>query len=445
VGRGFLPLSGSDARGLLIAREPVTLGGDVGVSGDALDFDDRRTFPAGQAGAVHVALVAEPVAPGAASGADAAPGGGGAGAPATGRRSPLGLVLEAAQEAGRVALTRLEPARLTTESLGGLDVVVLDDVAGLSERGLQAVIDFARGGGGVAVVLGPRTDPAFVNGRLFAALGGARVTGAQPRHAERGGWALRRAAVGHPALAGFPEAAGDALSQAQFQAAWAVDPGPEGRVLARFASDLPALVERDRLLVFTSDASGAWSDFPFSGAFVPFWTQALTVLAQGNTPDLVPGQRLDLPAPPAEAHAVWTLRTPSGREIALEARLTGGTVRLLSPPLEEIGLYRLAASGRVVRAVAVNPDLAESDLARLSSGEARSRWRSLAAQIVPPTVAARQLVREGRYGRELWREFLLLALLLLVCETVLSRLWGSRAARAATEESAGPGRRTAGA
>ncbi len=57
-------------------------------------------------------------------------------------------------------------------------------------------------------------------------------------------------------------------------------------MLARFANDLPAIVEHERVLILTSDVSGEWSDFLFSGAFLPFWHQALTNLAQGNTPEL---------------------------------------------------------------------------------------------------------------------------------------------------------------
>jgi hypothetical protein len=429
VGRGFLPLAAGAAHGLVIARAPVTLGGDVTVGGDALALDDRRAFAAGQGGAVRVGLVTGEAAAGGAGSAGAATAAGGATGGAAGplKRNPLAVLLETGQEAGRFAPSRIEPGRVSTAALAGLDVVVLDDVASLGEGALQAVVDFARGGGGLAVVLGPGTDPVFANTRLFAALGGARLSGAAPRRAERGGWTLRRAAVGHPALAGFPEAAGDALSQAQFQTAWAVDPGPRGRVLARFAPDLPALVESDRVLIFTSDVGAAWSDFPFSGAFVPFWSQALAALAQGNAPALTPGQRLDLPAPPAEARADWTLRAPSGQEVPLEARLSGGATRLSSPPLEEAGLYLLEAAGRVVRAVPVNLDLAESDLARLTAAEARARWRALDAHVAGPSLPARQMVREGRYGRELWREFLALALLLLVLETALSRWWGSRA------------------
>ena len=404
AGRGFVPLAGTEGSALVIARQPIDLAGEAVLGEDALAFDDHRVFAAGQSGATRLAYVSGEA------------------------NDPLALALQAGEESGRVSLSKLAPEAVTTASLAGKDAIVLDDVGALGEGSLQAVVDFARAGGGVLLVLGTHTDPSFVNGRLFEALGGMQIQGREPAKAERGAWALRRAAVGHPALAGFPDAVGEAISQAKFTSAWRVDPGSEGRVLASFAPDLPALIERERVLVFTSDATGAWSDFPFSGSFLPFWLQSLAALAQGNSPDLVPGERLDLPAPPGGAAAVWTLRSPKGEEIPLQARLASGSTRLLSPPLEDAGLYLVMGSGRPLRAVAVNPDLRESDLARLSPAEVQARWRALHARVVPLSADAARAVREGRYGREMWREFLLLALLLLAAETILGRVWGSRSA-----------------
>jgi hypothetical protein len=400
VGRGFLPAR-SRGGGLVILREKVELGGHAELAGDALPADDRRAFVAGQAGAVRTGLVSE------------------------GRA--LSLVLDTGAEAGGIVLRRFEPSQVAPGGLAGVDVLVLDDIKTLSEGSLQAVVDFVRAGGGLALVLGPNTDPAYLNGRLFPALGDLRIEGDAPRRAQGGGWSMRRAAVGHPAFAGFTPGVGEALSQAEFVAAWDLDPGSEGRVLARFANDLPAVVELERCLIFTSDVGGEWSDFLLSGTFLPFWLQALTNLAHGQATELAYGERLDVPVPAGEGQAVWSLRTPSGRELPVQVRLAGGAPRLLSPPLDELGLFTLVASGRVVRAVAVTPILAESDLARLTQEEIAGRWEELTPRLVAAGTPAEKVVREGRYGRELWREFLLLALLFLFGEMVLARMWGARA------------------
>jgi hypothetical protein len=400
VGRGFLPAR-SRGGGLVILRERVEVGGRVELASDALPEDDRRAFVAGQAGAVRAGLVSQ------------------------GRA--LSLVLETGADAGGFVLRRFEPTQIAPGSLAGVDVLILDDIKSLSEGSLQAVVDFVRAGGGLALILGPQSDPAFLNGRLFPALGDLRIEGSAPQRSQGGGWSMRRAAVGHPAFAGFTPGTGEALSQAEFRGAWQLDPGAEGRVLARFTADLPAVIERERVLIFTSDVEGEWSDFMLSGTFLPFWLQALGNLAHGQAAELTFGERLDVPVPAGEGQAVWSLRTPRDRELPVQVRLAGGAPRLLSPPLEELGLYLLVASGRVVRAVAVTPELTESDLTRLTQLETEGRWEELTPRVVAIGIPADRVVREGRYGRELWREFLVLALIFLLGEMTLARLWGARA------------------
>jgi len=403
AGRGFLS---EESGGLLILREKLGFGGRVEIGDDALLEDNRRAFPGGTAGAVRVGIVSN------------------------GRALPL--VLETGASAGSHELRRLELTRLSTRDLAGLDVLVLDDPPALSEPALAAVVDFARAGGGVVLVLGPATSPSFLNQRLLPALGDWRVAAEVPVEASGTGWTLRRAAVGHPVLSGFAPGGNEVLSQAVFRSAWRIDPGTEARVLARFGPELPALLERENVLLFASDADGAWSDFLVSGTFLPFWLQAMQHLATGNSADLSPGDRLDVPVPPGQGEAAWTLRAPSGQEHPLTAQLAAGLPRLLSPPLEELGLYLLLANGRPVRGVAVTPRAVESDLARYTGAEVERRWADLGAKLIPFSLDVAPAIREARYGRELWREMLLAALLVLITESVLARVWGAR--RRADEE-----------
>ena len=100
----------------------------------------------------------------------------------------------------------------------------------------------------------------------------------------------------------------------------------------------------------------------------------------------------------------------------------GGASRLESAPLERPGLYRVLLAGALRNTFAVNPDVRESDL------DARSRARHdrrvpgrPRADPAPRREPARR-VREARYGRELWTWFVVLALLLLVIETIVARV-----------------------
>ncbi len=300
---------------------------------------------------------------------------------------------------------------------------MLNDVAELGENALAAVVDHARGGGGVAIVLGPRARATFYGARLFPALGGLRL-GDAPRSAGSGQWTLRLAAPGHPAFEGF---AGDARAirsrRPRSARRWPLSPGPSTRVLARFAPDLPAIVEDGRLVVFASDVEGAWNDFPTRGAFLPLWIQSLTALAQGAaSDDLRPGQRFSVAVPVGAQAADLRFTDPAGRPIPLEQSLAEGRRRLVSPPLTQVGLHRLAAAGRPLRDVAVNLDPRESDLARLSPAEARARWSAYKPIVLEGDADLARRIREGRFGRELAGLLLLLAFLCLVAESAVGRL-----------------------
>jgi hypothetical protein len=115
-------------------------------------------------------------------------------------------------------------------------------------------------------------------------------------------------------------------------------------------------------------------------------------------------------------------QTSHGRPVALSQTLADGARRLVSPPLTELGLYRLAAGGRPLRAAAVNLDSRESDLLRLTPAEAKRRFAAYRPVVLEGAMDLTRRIREGRYGREIGALLLALALACLVLETLIARL-----------------------
>jgi hypothetical protein len=407
LGRAFVTLGTGEGTALVPLADAPASGGEAFLPDDALDADNHRWFAGGPTGRTQIGLIDG----------------------ATQAGSPLSLALAAGQDAGQVSYRRLEAFSLSPGALSGLDAVVLNDVPELPEAALSALVDYAKGGGSVAVTLGARARPEFYGGRLFPALtgegakAGAGLGLGAVRDAGGGQWTLRLAAPGHPAFDGFAARAGEPLTQAAFHRAWTLRPGPTTRVLARFATDLPALVEDGRLLVFASDADGAWNDFPTRGAFLPLWLQALRSLSRGSaSEDLKPGDSFAAPVPASERAPDLRLTDPRGRNVPLSQSIAEGARRLVSPPLTEVGLYRLSAGARPLRQVAVNLDTRESDLARLSPADAKKRWAAYQPVVLEGAVDLARRIREGRYGREVGMLLLALALACLVAETLIARL-----------------------
>jgi hypothetical protein len=394
LARGFLglPARGATATLLPLARIPDE-GGVVTIPDDPLPLDDRRVFAAGRSGTLRVVLRED------------------------GPPSTLRLALEAGAPASGLAVETVAAAALPAR-LAGADVLVLNDLERLGTMEIQAVLDFQRSGGGVLVVLGARADAAFWNGSLLREAGLGTLGGTE-QAAPEAAWRLVRSLAGHAALAGFPARPGEPLTTARFRAIRAFAAAPGARTLLEFDRAHPALVEGARVLAFAAGLDPQASDFPVSGAFLPLLHQAVKVLGRGTaTASLMPGERYSAPA----ATGLWRIEDEQGREVPAGLVAAAGATRLVSAPLERPGLYRVVQGATVRSTFAVNPDPRESDLATLPEAALLRAFPAGRAQVFQPGAGLARLVREARFGRELWSWFMGLALLLLVAESVIGRL-----------------------
>jgi hypothetical protein len=203
---------------------------------------------------------------------------------------------------------------------------------------------------------------------------------------------------------------------------------PEARVLARFDSGDPAIVEvtvgAGRVLILGSGWHPADSQLALSSKFVPLLYAALE-LGGGRPPEATPalvGASVRLPVEGLAPGAALTLTQPDGTTTNLPA----GTVTY--DATRAPGIYELAA-GTERRRFAVNLDPAESRTSPLPADE-------LERLGVPGVQAAAEPVREAqRQARlqnaelesrqKLWRWLLVAALVILLLETWLAG-WTAR-------------------
>jgi len=397
LGSGFvsLPAKGTASTLLPISRLPGA-GGEALLPEDALSMDNRRVFAAGRAGMLRVLLRED-------------------GAP-----SPLRLALEAGGAASGFDVRAVDAAALAAQAADA-DVVVLGDIARPGPAELQAVLDYWRGGGALLLAPGQRADAVAWNELLLREIGAGELGAAETAPAGAS-WRLVRRAAGHPVLEGFPARAGEPLSSARFSVVRAWRSG-SARVLLEYDRSRPALIEAPHALVLNATLDLAASDFAVSGAFLPLIHQCVRVLGRGTAAaSLAPGDVWRAPAETGE----WRVVDESGRDLSLApsgGKGAKGATRLATAPLERPGLYRVLLDGQLRGSFAVNPDPRESDLTPIPESELVAGFPAGRATVLRPGEDLARRVRQARFGRELWAEFALLALALLIAESVIGR-WG---------------------
>lgn len=179
---------------------------------------------------------------------------------------------------------------------------------------------------------------------------------------------------------------------------------------------------RGRALFLNSSPDPDWSTLYRTGIFSPLMTGSAAYLAgtggAGMDYTLTVGK-------PAEI----ILRNSDQLQYdlvkdALSTRLTAvpvtGGQLVKFPALESTGEYLLKQEGRTVKAIVVNIPEEESEVQAVANEE---MFALLGGQIseLSRLQSIESTIREGRYGRELWKLFLYLALGLLVTEMLIAR------------------------
>lgn len=341
----------------------------------------------------------------------------------TGRSDPepVSLALNPGGEVDtRIDVTALDWGAAPTRPPDADLLVVADSPPGAAlVAGLPA---FVRGGGGLLLFTGPEAQ---VEAAVLEALLGAPVRlggvvaapGDEPL-------VLAQFDTFRPPLEAFAHPRAGNLLDLRFTHRRALEGAEAARVLARFSDGAPAVVgtlDPDRRVILVNTTpDDRWTNAPYEPVFVPLMHR-LCYEVVGPPPrvwqDGFVGEPLyaDLPE---GARGAARVRAPDG-EIATVPPADGRWA--FTPPLPGVYEATWDENGGEARALfAANVPPAESDLARIAPAELKRRLGDPRAEVVPTAELAAWFEDAAPTRAHLTAPLLLLALLVLVAETLLS-------------------------
>lgn len=325
---------------------------------------------------------------------------------------------------------------LLSANLSRYDVVVLLGAQALSDAFLQRLTAWVRDGGSVLLFPDANGNVDSWSNTLLPRLGlpaGGGMTGAPGETASF--VSFGNIDFDHPLFRGMFEPQADGV-QPEVESprifAGVRLRGSENvrQVISTRSGDaflLDARVEKGRVLAFSVSPDLRWSDFPFKGLFLPLLNRAMFYLAarEDNAIQLLVGASTEVTV--SEAVSGDELFELRGDDDAVERivpkALPSGLVFPVTSPARP-GLYTLNSGNTALRALAVNTDPVEADLARADETQRRDFFSRLGiAQVSELAREANvaQAVAELRYGVELWKYMLALAILCAILEMLVAR------------------------
>jgi len=187
---------------------------------------------------------------------------------------------------------------------------------------------------------------------------------------------------------------------------------------------------------FSSPIGLAWNDFALRGLFVPLLHRMLILLAtdESNTLTVFAGEIKEINMTKELLNAKWEVYSPSGKQILLIPDYNKEA--LIIEHTKELGSYEIYADGEfytafstqldpherpVYTAFSTQLDPHERPVNRASGQSIVNAVGASRAQYISPGQNASAVLQDLRYGKALWRNFLIIAIVLLILETIIGR------------------------
>ena len=291
--------------------------------------------------------------------------------------------------------TVIVPDGLNSATLDGYQVVMLCNVAALSEGFATKLQNFLRQGGGVLIFGGDKFQPESYSQRL------PQILPTELREKKLGpeasGEKIGKFDIDHPALQNLSE---DTLQESIKSArVWGYTraAAPGKAALISLANGDPLLIEQKvgagKLMLFTTSADRDWNDLPVKTVYLPLMQSLAQYLAGGKRGVLdagIPvGTAKELSLPPA--YVGKSLRVTKPDKQSAEVAITGEKDRAQATieVNDRAGIYRLTfptgaeKDSGTPQIYAANPPFLESRLDEISARELQAKLSPIRAEVIP--------------------------------------------------------------
>jgi hypothetical protein len=415
---------------LVTAKHAGWTQGYVETESDPIDTDNRRYFTMNIPEDVHLALVSDSPA----------------------NTQFLKLALHAgSQEAGKPLfdIQELSAEKFSLLNLKNVDVLILTDLTGIVKNDVSRIKNFVERGGGLVLFPGNNLQTEKMNSSLLTTLNIPPITGMVSSPGDKEIFSFGKVDLNHPLFSTIFESE-SAIRKNRTQTIESPrivryikhQAGKQSHTIIELGDGSPFLSEytiaAGKVLFFSVAPTLRWSDFPLKGIFAPLIYRAglYSLPHQEENISFTAGDE-----------PIITLNTPAALSGGKQFTLTGpdGLDEAIQPSAQPAhgdgiavatmfhlnrtdlpGIYQIKNGSSLLLMFAVNTDPLESDTRLIKPDKLTTITDSVLKNsdrmhILLRGTAMHSVILQTRYGVELWRYCIVLAILLALFEMILAR------------------------
>lgn len=331
---------------------------------------------------------------------------------------------------GNISVTMKSPGNLIPADILDAEVIILADVASLTDATLSALEARVKAGAGLAVFLGPSVNREFYNTGMH-----------DPLHPQDSLFPLPLAPVGEPAggrpvslknidwthalFAGLLDPKLGDISVARVKRFYTFDATAinASQVLAWIEGDVPAVIEHalgsGRVLIFNMTANDTWSDLPRRNSFIPLIDRILTFLGSARARQFTADETVVVVLPSVNEGEAIVVEGPDGTPVQSTINTVNGRTFVRLDNISQAGVFHIIPGGDTSRAVPliIRPGLSDSIPTPIDTELLGSWWAPADFAVVNADSELEQLSKTTHLALSPW--LICLACLLFLAEMYL--------------------------
>jgi len=335
---------------------------------------------------------------------------------------------------GYIEFTGVDMAGFARLNPSDYDVIILNDVAALTRPLANSLSDFLAGGGGLFIILGGKSNlntfREFLHNKAGLMVG--EKVASSGGEGGSGYFNLERFDLTHSIFKIYAPSNQEAAKIPTLKLA-AYYPVEGGVPLAWLSGDRPvmAISQNAKILALGFGLDGKSSDIALHSFIVPFMIRSVEQLASSSSAAqdyYISGQPITINLPrqvgTPSVKLARSFEDPSGSEtspfdetIEVSRGAYGSFVNI--PQAGYPGFYTLSAGPDTIAYFSVNHDSTESTSDDLDFDDVKSILGADIINLEGQNAGITESIMQAKFGVELWKYCLVLALVLLIAESVI--------------------------
>lgn len=302
--------------------------------------------------------------------------------------------------------------------------IVLSNIPGLAPTVEKKIINFISQGGGVILVPGSE-----MNIREYSSSFNKKLK--LPPFTESVGQignteaftSFNKIDFDHPIFKSLFESEEKNVESPHFYFSFKMPPTKETETIIQLNNNYPFLLsakyEKGRILLFTSSPDPKWSDWAVKGIFAPLINRCINYVAGSvsfQQEQIHVGNELNYSSTQETTGFELELEKPDKNRVRVRPLLKQEKMVVNFSETDLPGIYNLYNKNQLMTQWAVNCDPEESDIKMIASDQLSAYIGGKSLMQIEQDDDLEAMITQARFGNELWKVFLIIALILMLVE-----------------------------